>query len=144
MSAELKSYIYMQLESKVNIQLGWEYSTKIFATPPISLHRTFHDFGLIDLDIDTFTPIVCSRTRRGSSLYLQTPFCKTSTFRSSYFNRIVNLWNLIVKIAPFDTFQSLGSFKLFLYKTYKELLITIFDPELPCTYSLCRTCPCRV
>ena len=37
--------------------------------------------GLIDLDIDTFTPIVCSRTRRGLSLYLQTPYCKTSTFR---------------------------------------------------------------
>jgi hypothetical protein len=42
------------------------------------------------IDLDTFAPVVCSLTRQGSSSYLQTPFCKTSTFKSSYFNRIVN------------------------------------------------------
>jgi hypothetical protein len=90
-----------------------------------------------------FTPFVSSRTRRGSSMYLQTPFCKTSTFKTSYFNRIVHLWNLILKFAPSCIFATLSSFKTFLYKTYKELLTTTFDPDLPCTYSLCRTCPCH-
>ena len=100
-------------------------------------------YGLIDLDTNIFTPIVSSRTRRGSSMYLQTPFCKTSTFKTSYFNRIVHLWNLILKLAPSCIFATLSSFKTFLYRTYKELLTTTFDPDLPCTYSLCRKCPCH-
>ena len=53
----------------------------------------------------------------------------------SYFNRIGNLWNFILKIAPLDNFLTITSFKTFLYKTYKELLTEIFDPDLPCTYS---------
>lgn len=64
---------------------------------------------------------VSSRTRRGSSMYLQSPCCKTSTFKASYFNRIVHLWKLILKLAPACT----------------------FDPDLPCTYSLYRTCSCH-
>ena len=118
---------------------------------PLSYDREIKDlifyykcrYGQIDLDIDIFTPIVSSRTRRGSSMYLQSPYCKTSTFKASYFNRIVHLWNLILKLAPACTFVTLGSFKTFLYMTYKELLTTTFDPDLPCTYSLYRTCSCH-
>ena len=118
---------------------------------PLSYDREIKDlifyykcrYGQIDLDIDIFTPIVSSRTRRGSSMYLQSPYCKTSTFKASYFNRIVHLWNLILKLAPACTFVTLGSFKTFLYMIYKDLLTTTFDPDLPCTYSLYRTCSCH-
>ena len=49
---------------------------------PLSYDREIKDltfyykcrYGLIDLDTNIFTPIVSSRTRRGSSMYLQTPF----------------------------------------------------------------------
>ena len=44
---------------------------------------------LIDLDMGTFTQFVCSRTRQGSSSYLRIPYCKTSTFKMSYFNRLL-------------------------------------------------------
>jgi hypothetical protein len=77
------------------------------------------------IDLDTFAPVVCSLTRQGSSSYLQTPFCKTSTFKSSYFNRIVNLWNFILRIAPSSTFLTLNSFKTFLYNTYVNSLSLI-------------------
>ena len=100
-------------------------------------------YGLIDLAIDSFTPIVSGRTRQGSFMCLQSPYCKTSTLKASYCNRIFHLWNLILKLAPACTFGTLGSFKTFLYKTYKELLTKIFDPDLPCTYSLYRTCSCH-
>ena len=111
---------------------------------PLSYDRQIKDlifyykcrYGQIDLDIDILTLIVSSRTRRGSSMYLQSPYCKPSTFKASYYSRIVHLWNLILKLAPACTFGTLGSFKTFLYKIYKELLTTIFDPDLPCTYSL--------
>ena len=118
---------------------------------PLSYDREIKDlifydkckYGLIDLDVDSFTTIVSSSARQGSLMCLQTSYCKTSTFKASYFNRIVHLWNLILKLAPACAFGTLGSFKTFLYKTYKELLTTIFDPDLPCTYSLYRTCSCH-
>jgi hypothetical protein len=99
--------------------------------------------GLIDLDMGKFTAFVCSRTRRGSSSYLQIPYRKTSTFKMSYFNRIVNLWNFILNVAPPDTFLTISSFRTFLHKIYKDLLSKIFDPDLTCTYSLYRTCSCH-
>ena len=67
--------------------------------------------GFINLDMDKFATIVSNRTRRGSSSYLQTPFCKTGTFKMFFLNRIVNLWNFILKLAPYGTFSDISSFK---------------------------------
>ena len=71
-------------------------------------------YGLIDLDMDTFTPVV------GSSSYLPGPFCRTSIFKSSYFDIIVNLWNFILRITPSNAFLTLNSLKTFLYNTYMQ------------------------
>ena len=68
---------------------------------------------------------------------------KCHTFKMSYFNRIVNLWNFILNVAPPDTFLTISSFRTFLHKIYKDLLSKIFDPDLTCTYSLYRTCSCH-
>ena len=57
---------------------------------------------------------------------LKVPFCKTSTFQASYFNRIVPLWNVISKIAAPENFSSLSRFKRFVLDTYFSLLTLSF------------------
>ena len=57
--------------------------------------------GLYDLDVLNFVSFVShSRTRNCNkpSLVLKIPSCKTNTFKSSYFNRIVPLWNYVCKV----------------------------------------------
>ena len=70
--------------------------------------------GLYDLDVLKFVSFVThSRTRNcnNPSLLLKIPSCKTNTFKSSYFNRIVLLWNYVCKVALPSDFRSLSSFK---------------------------------
>ena len=69
--------------------------------------------------------------------------CKSKTFQSSYFNRLVKLWNHVCKIAPSTTFASLSSFKRSLKAAYGNLVMTTFDVDLPCTWTLVRDCPCH-
>ena len=52
-------------------------------------------------------------TRLSNSFNLCNPFCKTSTFQASYFNRIVKLWNYVCKLAPPTSFSSPTAFQLF-------------------------------
>ena len=65
--------------------------------------------------------------------------CKTTTFQSSYFVRIVNLWNYVCKTAPSNSFNTLFSFKTYLHKTYLQLTATAYDPDLPSSHSLITT-----
>ena len=77
--------------------------------------------GLCDLDVLKFVSFVThSRTRNchNPSHLLKIPSCKTNTFKSSYFNRIVLLWNYVCKVALPSDFCSLFSFKTFLRRTY--------------------------
>ena len=58
--------------------------------------------GYYDLNISDYVSFVShSRTRNcvNPSLMLKVPLCKTSTFQSSYFNRIVPLWNRMCRTA---------------------------------------------
>jgi hypothetical protein len=63
---------------------------------------------------------------------------KNITFRSSYFNRIVNLCNFILRIAPSSTFLTLNSFKTFLYtviltrNSYEQHLILTYPTLIHC------------
>ena len=84
--------------------------------------------------------IVWSRTRRGSSSYLQTPFCKTSTFKSSYFNRIVNLWNFILRIAPPSTFLTLNSLIVLFVETPRKFITAKLSIRKPGSSSVLIIC----
>ena len=60
-----------------------------------------------DLDDRNYVSFVShDRTRLSNSFNLRTPFCKTSTFQASYFNRI-GLWNyhpqpVFSRLLPFN------------------------------------------
>ena len=102
--------------------------------------------GLTDLDINTFVSFSNNgRTRlcQNPLLTLKVPLCKSNTFKASYFNRIINKWNYICKVQHPSTFCSLSTFKRNIRNTYKNLLGTVFDIEMPCTWSLVRDCPCH-
>ena len=59
-----------------------------------------------------FTQLICHR-----NVILETSLCKTTTFKASYFNRIVCLWNTICKEAPTSVFSSHSQFKSQFSKT---------------------------
>ena len=104
-------------------------------------------YGRIDLDVHSFVSFNNNgRTRlcTNPSLTLKVPLCKSKTFQSSYFNRLVKLWNHVCKIAPSTTFASLSSFKRSLRAAYGNLVMTTFDVDLPCTWTLVRDCPCHI
>ena len=102
--------------------------------------------GFYDLNISNFVSFVShNRTRKckNPSLILKVPSCKTSTFQSSFFNRIVLLWNYVCKIACPADLRSLSMFKSFLSRTYVQLLVSSFNVDMPCTLSLYRSCSCH-
>jgi hypothetical protein len=76
---------------------------------------------MIDLNVEHYVETTTSRTRAGTSQLLRSQASKTSTFQSSYFVRIVNLWNYACKTAPSNSFDTLSSFKTYLHKTYLQL-----------------------
>ena len=47
--------------------------------------------NMIDLDVEQYVETTSTRTRAGTSQILRSQACKTTTFQSSYFVRIVNL-----------------------------------------------------
>jgi hypothetical protein len=74
----------------------------------IFFYKALH--GLYDLNVLDYVSFVThGRTRlnnSNSTLVLKNPLCKTSTFKASYFNRIVRMWNSICKVAPSSSFSS--------------------------------------
>ena len=108
------------------------------------LYKLLHGFyNLNVLDFASF--VIHTRTRycKNPSLVLKVPRCKTSTFQSSFFNRIVPLWNCICTLASHDDFRSIVSFKTFLSRTYLDLLTITFDVNMTCSWSICRSCSCH-
>ena len=100
--------------------------------------------NLTDLNVKDFVSFACHcRTRLSSSYNLKTPLCKTSTYQSSYFNRIVKLWNYICKLSTPSNFSTLDSFKNFVMSHLMHLLRTSFDTDYICTWTMIRSCPCH-
>ena len=121
---------------------------------PLSYDREIKDltfffkamYGYYDLNIYDYVSFVShSRTRNcvNPSLMLKVPSCKTSTFQSSFFNRIVPLWNYVCRTAQPSDLRSLTMFRSFLSRTYLHLLISCYDVDMTCTWSLYRTCSCH-
>jgi hypothetical protein len=102
--------------------------------------------GYYDINISNFVSFVShNRTRNceNPSLILKVPSCKTSTFQLSFFNRIVPLWNCVCKIASPADLRSLTMFKSFLSRMYGQLLLSSFDVDMTCTWSLIPSCSCH-
>ena len=103
-------------------------------------------YGYVDLNINNHVSFIQhrrTRLRQASGVMLQTLLCRTLTFQSSYFNRIVKLWNSVCQDVNPGTFSRPISFKNFLKRRYLDLLHTVYDVELSCTWSLVRDCPCH-
>jgi hypothetical protein len=105
------------------------------------MFKTLH--GFYDLDVFDFVSFVNHSRCNNPSLVLKVPSCKSSTFQSSFFNRIVPLWNHTCKIASLGDLRSLAMFKSFLSRTYFNLLSSSFDVDMCCTWSLYRSCSCH-
>ena len=130
--------------------LSYKDRLKMLNLLPLSYDREMQDLtyffkllnGFYDLDISNFVSFVThNRTRncKNPSLVLKVPSCKTSSLHS-FFNRIVPLWNYVCKIACPADLRSLTLFKSFLSKTYVQLLVSSFNVDMPCTWSLYRSC----
>ena len=98
--------------------------------------------GLFNFDIFKYvTPYSNNRVTRNSfiSIDYKPNLTKTSTFRDSYFNRIIPLWNSL----PLNTKESttLSSFKTKVRSHYKSLLHLAFDPDRIRTFkTICSKC----
>ena len=103
-------------------------------------------YGYVDLNINACVSFIQhGRTRlsQATGVMLQTPMCRTATFQSSYFNRIVKPWNNVCHDVNPDTFSSTISFKNFLKRSYLELLRSVYDVDIPCNWFSVRDCPCH-
>ena len=134
--------------------LSYKDRLKMLNLLPLSYDREMKDLtyffkllnGFYDLKISNFVSFVShNRTRncKNPSLVLKVPSCKTSSFQPSFFNRIVPLWNYVCKIACPADLRNLTMFKSFLLKTYVQLLVSSFNVDMPCTWSLYRSCSCH-
>ena len=109
---------------------------------PLCYIREIHDlvffckalYGYVYLDISSYVSFLKhdrSRLTLNPSLVLGVPFCRTTTYKHSYFNRIVHLWNSVSKTASPNSFVTLSSFKNFLRQTYPYLRNSVFDADMP-------------
>jgi hypothetical protein len=97
--------------------------------------------GLLNVQFDKYIQISSGKTRNSSdnvNLYPVHRY-RTSLFRDSFFNRIVQLWNsLPLQICKSPTFNS---FKTSLYKHYFNKLHNTFDTDRLNTWkSICPYC----
>ena len=107
-------------------------------------YKLLHGFSNLNvLDFESFVNHTRTRHCKNPSLVLKVPRCKTSTFQSSFFNRIVPLWNCICTLASPGEFRSIVSSKTFLSRIYLDLLTFTFDVNMTCSWSLCRSCSCH-
>ena len=103
-------------------------------------------FGYLNVNISKYVTFVShGRTRLSntSKYILQGQICKTTTFQSSYYNRIVKIWNIVCKDICFDTVSSPSSFKRLLKRKYSSIVNSVYDAEMACTWSLFRDCSCH-
>lgn len=98
--------------------------------------------GVFEINIDQHTSHPSSRsTRFISSDQLRPNLCRSSSFRSSYFNRIIPLWNNLP--SDIKSSSSSSTFKTRLYNHYFNKLDLDFDVQRPRTWKTfcvkCRT-----
>ena len=111
---------------------------------PLSYDREMKDltffykalFGFINVNLSNYVSY-------SIEYILQNSLCKTTTFQSSYYNRIVKIWNTVSQEVSLDSFSRPSSFKCYLKHKYSILINSIYDVDVSCTWSLTRDCPCH-
>ena len=99
--------------------------------------------GYIDIDISFIKSVSHGHTRRSQSSdikYLETPFCKSATYQSSFFHRSIKLWNQICNLIQPSDFLNIKTFKNSITNLYKDELGNVFDPDKPCSWGLAFNC----
>ena len=107
-----------------------------------------HCLVKLDVNIDNYVSFVShGRTRLShtSRYILQSKLCKTNTFQSSYYNRVVKIWNTVCQEVSPDIFRNPNSFKHYLKRRYyySTLISNVYDVDMACTWSITRDCPCH-
>ena len=90
-----------------------------------------------NLIIHDYVEFVTSTTRASSNGKLRHKFCRLSTPRHFYFNRIVRLWNLFPRI---DLFLSLPSIKHLLLNHLWSNFCSNFNANNVCPFHLLCSC----
>ena len=130
-------------------QLSYKEQLTLLDLLPLSLDHELKDLiffinAFTDLDVRNYVSFVSHNcTRLSNSFNLRTPFCKTSTFQASYFNRIVKLWNYVCKLAPPTSFSSPTAFQLLVHNLMSTHLSRLYEINYPCAWTLVPTCPCH-
>ena len=71
-----------------------------------------------------------------ASFFRRPRSCKSTTFKGSSFQP--HSWNSVCTILPPNSFSILSSFKRHIKETYRDLCVTRFEVDMPCTWSLVR------
>jgi hypothetical protein len=62
---------------------------------------------------------------------------------TSYYNRVVKIWNTVCQEVSPDIFHNPNSFKHYLKRRYHTSISNVYDVDMACTWSLTRDCPCH-
>ena len=68
----------------------------------------------ISIDVRVIKSVSHGHTQRSQSSdikYLETPFCKSSTYQSAFFNSSIKLWNQMGKLIQPSDFLNIKTFK---------------------------------
>ena len=98
--------------------------------------------GKISIDVENYIEPRSERLRRDQYQTNYKPSqCKTTTFKNSYFNRIIPLWNNLP--SEVQRSNSMSEFKRKVTDFYKNRLACQFDVNNICSwFSLCRCDDC--
>ena len=94
--------------------------------------------GLLEVNFSDEVEIVYRENRTMQGILLQPTHIRTETFYSSFFNRVVHLWNIL----PLQIRQatSMPVFKDLLFSYYNVKLQSSFNIENTCTWLSTRRC----
>ena len=134
-----------------NSDLSYSQRCKLLNILPLSFRREIADLtfmykylhGALDVDFHDEIQVTNVNPRLRSSsqvMKLQENFARTETFKGSFFNRIVRLWNILP--LSLRNCESLSTFKAGL-NTYYLGKLNSFNVECACTWiSNCRCFNC--
>ena len=101
-------------------------------------------FGYLDIEINNYVSFVShcrTRLSQTSEYMLQCQLCRTTTYQSSYYNRVTKIWNTMCKNISIDSIRNPISFKRTLKRMYSSIVDSTYDVDMACTWSLVRSCP---
>jgi hypothetical protein len=115
------------------VEISYQERLQTLDMMPLCYDREIQDlvffykalYGYVDLDMGNYVSFVShdrSRLTLNPSLLLQVPLCRTTTFKNSYFNWTVHLWNVVCRTASPNSFVTLFTFKNFLLTVVQHKL----------------------